>query len=33
MIVKTIEQIEDSHEFFHVIHTLRIYKEKIKSGI
>ena len=33
MIVKTIEQMQDNFENFHVIHTLRIYKEKIISGI
>ena len=33
MIVKTIEQMQDYFENFHVIHSLRIYKEKIKDSI
>lgn len=33
MIVKTIEQMQDYFGNFHVIHSLRLYKEKTKASI
>ena len=33
MIVKTIEEMHDDQDHFNVIHTLRIYKEKVNPEL